>query len=215
MAATPTAEARVALLRRTAALGGLPDEALARLVRSSTRRPLRKGQALVRQGERLDALALPLAGRLDVTTRALGRSMVLRALYPGELVGLSLVAGAAASASIVAGERDTLVLLVWGPDVRAALLAHPAGALDAVLALAKLVGALSDELVEARTLPLDERLLRLLARLGTGRREVRATQAELADSLGASREHVNKALGRLEHRRLVRRGRGRVELLAR
>jgi hypothetical protein len=59
--------------------------------------------------------------------------------------------------------------------VRAALLAHPAAALDALLALARLVATLSDELVEARTLPLEERLLRLLLRVGAGRREVAAT----------------------------------------
>jgi CRP-like cAMP-binding protein len=204
------------LLGRVPALASLPGEALLDLARASTRRSLRRGQVLVREGAHFDALALPLAGRLDVTTTARGRTMVLRALSPsvygGDALGLSLIAGAKATATIIAGERDTELLLVPGRDVRAALLAHPAAALDALLALARLVATLSDELVEARTLPLEERLLRLLLRVGAGRREVAATQAMLADALGASREHVNKCLARLESRGLVRRGRGRIGL---
>ncbi len=204
--------ARVEMLRTVGVLAPLGEKVLEQLARASVRRELARRQILVREGDRLDALGVILAGRVDVSTRAGGREMILRALRAGETVGVSLIAGAAATATLAAGERDTQVLLVPGRDVRAAWRSEPAASLVALLTLARIVGALTDEIVEARTLPLEECVLRTVRRLANDRREALVSQAELAAAVGASRERVNQALARLERRALVRLARRRVVL---
>jgi len=209
---TPRMRGRVEVMRRVVVLASLGERSLEDLARASVRRELARRQVLVREGERFDALGLVLAGRLDVSTRFEGRERILRALRAGDAVGFSLVAGAAATATLSAGERDTAVLLVPGRDVRAAWRSHPDASLAAILALARIVGVLTDELAEACSLPLEQRVVRLVRRLARGQREVLASQAELAAALGASRERVNQALARLARRGVVRVGRRRVIL---
>jgi CRP-like cAMP-binding protein len=197
---------RAAWIARVPALSGLPEDALGRLATASVRRSLRRGDALVRVREPFDALAVVVSGRLDVVLHR----MRLRGLLPGASVGLSLVAGARASASVLAAERETVVLLVPGRAVRAELARDPAASLRAVAALGELVERLTEELVEAQTLTLEERVLRHVARLAAGRREVLTTQQAIADALGASRERVNRALAALERRGRIARARGRI-----
>ncbi|MEW5740450.1 MAG: Crp/Fnr family transcriptional regulator [Myxococcota bacterium] len=193
-------------------LEALPSTALSALEARTVRRRLARGQLLFDEGDRFDAVALVLAGRLDLSRRVQGRLMLLRAVRPGESVGASLVAGAAASAAARAGTSETRVLLVPGAELRAAFARHPPAAIAALAALARLIDALTEELAEARTLGLEERVRRAVLRLGAGSREIRLTQQQLADAVGASRERVNRALGRLEAQGLLHRRRGRLEL---
>ncbi len=204
--------ARIAWLARAGWLASLDEEELGRLADDSVVRGLSRGEVLVRRGDTLDALAVVLAGRLDVVREHHGRRMRLRSLSPGALFGVSLACGARASAEVTAGERDTSILVVRGRALRALFARRPDVGLGAITSLAELVDRLTEELVEAETLPLEERVLRHLLRAGEGRREVTTTQQEIADAIGATRERVNRALSRLRRRGLLDLERGRVRL---
>lgn len=175
-------------------------------------RVLVRGELLWRRRSRPDALAAVRSGRLDVVrTSARGDRMLLRSYGPTELVGLSTIGGAAATADVVAAEPSEVIVLP-GDEVRAALVAQPKAALAALAQLGDLVGRLTDEIEELRFADLDTRVLRALARRGRGLVELRMTHDELAQHVGATRENVSRALKRLECRGHLRRRRGRIEL---
>ncbi|MBL8918015.1 MAG: Crp/Fnr family transcriptional regulator [Myxococcaceae bacterium] len=199
-------------LNRVPWLAGFTAAELGRLSSGCVRRTLRRGQVLFEEGRSYDRLILVLAGHLQLHRRAGARQLRLRDVNPGQHLGVSLVAGALAGVTAKAGEADTVVLLIPGPELRELLARRPQAALAAIGELGRLVELLTEELVEARTASLSDRLLRHLVRLAGARREVAVTQQALADAIGASRERVNGALGTLEAAGRVRRHRGRVEV---
>ncbi len=202
-----------AQLSRAPLLAALDAEALARLAAAARVRRYARGQLLWQQGQRQDQAAVVLLGRLDVCrVTADGERMLLRVLGPGEVVGLSVVAGEAHSADLVAGDALQVALLP-GAALRQLFASRPALALAAMARLGDLLRQLTDEMEDLRFADLQQRLRSCLARLGRGRREVRLTHAELAEQVGASRANVSRALKRLERGGLLRCRRGRVELL--
>jgi CRP-like cAMP-binding protein len=193
-------------------LARLSPAARAELAARGVVRKLPRRRRLFHEGEAPDALAFVLSGRLDVARDGEhGEPIILRRLGPDSVVGLSLAAGAAASADVVAGEA-TEVLVIPGSLLRALLAREPEAAFAALAHLADLVAALSDELEELRCLDIEERLRRRLARWAASRHEIHVTHAELAAQIGASRANVSRALKRLEAAGVVRRRRGRLEL---
>lgn len=186
----------------------------ASLGESARAHALPRGAVLWSRGSRPDALAALRRGRLDVMrTSTRGDRMLLRCYGPTELIGLSTIAGAPATADVVAAEPSQVIVLP-GEAVRAALIAQPQAALSALVELGELVGRLTDELEELRYAGLDTRVLHTLARRGRGLVELRTTHDELAQQVGATRENVSRALKRLESRGLLRRRRGCIELRA-
>jgi CRP-like cAMP-binding protein len=200
-------------LGRTAIFASAGKRDLAALARAAKRRRLKRGAVLFARGEESDAVALVLFGRLDVTRDTEdGDLIVLRSLGLDALVGLSTVAGAAHSANVVAGE-DSELLIVPGRAVRSLFQRAPHTALAIAVHLADLLGELTDDVEELRLPSIEARIVRRLGRIGKGRRELRITHAELAATIGATRPNVSRALERLERRGVLRRHRGRIELL--
>ena len=190
----------------------LDDAAKQRLLSGAVTRTLKPRTRLWKAGDRPDAIAVVLVGSLAVVEPRRGTR--LRLLGLGSVVGLSTLAGAAHSADVLSAET-TRVLLIPGDRVRAEAARDPRPLLGALAQLSDWIADLSQQLEELRTEPLATRLARALERDARGLREVRATHAELAAQIGASRERTSKALESLEQRGLIRLGRGRVELLRR
>ncbi|HXZ54760.1 MAG TPA: Crp/Fnr family transcriptional regulator [Burkholderiales bacterium] len=195
-------------------LAPLGSESLAALIRASRRVALTRGQVLWRRGERTDAVAVIVRGRIDVVRHtASGRRMLLRSLGPRESVGLSTLSGLAHSADLVAGESSA-VLVIPGRALRETVRRDPTVALRALAQLGGTIADLSDELEEFRFLQLDERLLRLIRRRARALRELRITHDELAQQVGATRENVSRALKRMERRGAITCRRGRIDILS-
>jgi len=193
-----------------AMLGRSGQETLAAAAR---RRRLDAGQTLWHEGEKPDALGLVTSGRIDVKrTSPDGQGILLRSLRDTTVVGWSLVAGAAATADLVAGEPSE-VLLFPGAVVRRLFSEQPEAPLRALHELGVLVGRLTDELEALRFRDIESRLVERLRELAAGRREVRYTHAELGELVGGSRENVSRALKRFEKRGAIRCRRGRLEVL--
>jgi len=136
---------------------------------------------------------------------------VIRSLVPPAVVGLSIVAGAAPTAELWAGEDSELLVLPASATV-AALRRHPEAALAALVHLGGVIGELSTEIAALRVHGLVERVRHRLRTLAAGRREVVITHARLAEEVGGTRANVSRALARLEREGALHRRRGRIEL---
>jgi len=183
------------------------------LARAGVRRNLAAGRRLFVEGDDADRLIVVLGGQIDIERVGEGGERRLyRRLGTDAVIGLSTVAGATHSADVVA-RTESRVLSIEGDALRDAFARRPAAALAAISALGDLVAKLSDELAEAAGGSLLERLERRLRRIAGDRREIEITHAELAGQLGAERANVSRALARLEDSGVLKRRRGRIEIL--
>lgn len=200
------------VLARIAWLAPLGAAALAPIAAASRRLTLARGASLWRRGDRADAVAVIVRGRIDVVRdTASGKRMILRSLGPGASVGFSTLGGAAHTADLVAAESAT-VLVMPGSALRDAIRRDPALALRALAELGETIGRLTDEMEELRFHDLDERLAHLLRRRARGLRELATTHDELAQQAGATRENVSRALKRMERQGKIVCRRGRIEI---
>jgi CRP/FNR family cyclic AMP-dependent transcriptional regulator len=140
-----------------------------------------------------------------------GDEIVLVTLGPGETTGeLALLDGAPRSASVVAAEATTVLMLTRAAVLE--LLAENPHVLDAVLRnLGQIVRRLTDQVADLIFLDLTGRLAKLLLRLGEDQArpdgtivlDLGITQSELAAMVGASRPAVNRVLQRMAVRGLI------------
>ena len=201
----------------------LPATVLAELGAYLRRRRYRRGEVVFLQGEAGTSLYIVAAGQVKIAlTSADGAEVMLARLGPGEFFGeLALLDGEPRSADAVATEASELLLLP-----RAAFLglieARPAIAMRLLTLVSRRlrqdVAVVQD--VAFRDVP--ARLARLLLQLAESEGQpgdagvvitARLTQTELAGMVGATRESVNKGLGRFERQGLIRRAHGRITVL--
>lgn len=152
-----------------------------------------------------------VTGRLEVVADHGDEVALVRSLLPPAIVGLSIAAGAPASAELWAAESCEL-LVVPAADVAAALRKHPDAALAAIAHLGGVIADLSAKVAALRVHGLASRIRHRLQQLGRGRREIAITHARLADEVGGTRANVSRALAQLERQGIVTRRRGRIEL---
>jgi CRP-like cAMP-binding protein len=202
----------VEVLRRTELFGSLSDDELQRLAATSRTRTYRRGQYLWYQGDPGDSLLVVCDGRLKVVLGSeAGDEAVLHSVGRCEVIGeLAVLDGAPRSASVVALERTTAVVLPRAA-VFDAMARHPA-VLDAMLrALGRLVRRLTETNGDLVFLDLGGRLAKLLLRLAQGRApdgdgvvlDTHLTQSELAAMIGATRPAVNRVLRLFAERGLI------------
>jgi CRP-like cAMP-binding protein len=198
------------LLVRAPLFAAMPVAAVASIAARTTRRRVRRGQRVVSRGDAV-VIAL-LAGRLDVVADDGDETAVVRSLAPPAVTGLSVVAGAPASAELWAAE-DVELAVIPADAMIAALRRHPEAVLACLVHLGQVIAELSAEVAALRRHGLVERVRHRLARLGAGRRELAITHARLAAEVGGTRANVSRALARLERDGAIRRRRGRIELV--
>lgn len=186
------------------------EERLA-LANASTLRRYERRAVIWRRGEEADALGFVVAGRLDVVRWTVrGDRLFLRAYHPGDIVGLSTIGGCPHTADIVAGDSTEVLMIPHHVLVRDASILRAALGL-----MGDLLGRLSDEVEEQRSLIVEDRLRRRLEReVRRKRREVTFTHQDLADQIHASREEVSRSLKKFERLGAIRCKRGRIEIVA-
>jgi CRP/FNR family transcriptional regulator, cyclic AMP receptor protein len=208
------------LLGRVPLFADLSERDLAELAQVAVPRSYEPGQAIFREGDSGDTCYVVREGCVRVTRRhSDGRIITLAELRPGEMFGeLAMFGGETRSASVEALE-PTRALAILSGDLRRILAQHPDIAV-------KMLEALADRLREA-----NERLARQSFQTVAGRvasallsqvkarsdgedpdRDIviEATQAEIAQLAGASRESASRFLAKLERAGLITTGRGRV-----
>ncbi len=167
----------------------------------ATTRRLDRGQVLLLENERSDALFAVVRGRLKVLlTSRRGDELVLSVLGPGDALGeISVLDGRARSATVQATE-DSEVLVLPGAALRALLERSPGTALAWATVLAGQVRRLTVSQADLVFLDLPRRLAKLLVEDGGTVVVLGGSQAEVAARLGVARQSLNRALSALHAR---------------
>ena len=101
------------LIRRIPLFSVLTENQAVAVAEAVVKQRFKKGEVLIEQGKKSDALIIILTGRVRVmTTDAKGREVILATLYPGDPMGeMSLIDNEPHSASVQAEmQTDALVL---------------------------------------------------------------------------------------------------------
>jgi CRP-like cAMP-binding protein len=187
------------------------------VLRTAVRRRYRSGDSLFHQGDPGDSVHLLDKGHVAIRViSGRGDTFTVDVLGPGASFGeQSLVhSDARRTASAVAiGNIETLMLQRAAFDELRRQ--HPATAWVLVELLAAQVRRLSDQLVDAHTMPADQRVLKQLRRLAGIFRDgatatLPITQEELASLAGTTRPTANRALQPLVTGGIVGLSRGQI-----
>lgn len=198
------------LLRRVP-LFSLLTAAQAQVIGSAVvKRRFKRGEALVEQGQKSDALCILLTGRARVVTAdSRGREVILALLRPGDYIGeMSIIDNESHSASVRA-EVQTDVLMLGRAEFARCLTENASMALVVMRGLVKRLRQ-ADRKIESLAL-LDvygrvaHALLEAAAEDAQGQRIIRerVSRQDLAKMVGASREMVSRVMKDLEERGFV------------
>ena len=215
-----SAEETAALLGRVPVFEALRPEDLVRVADVAVPRDFRGGEVVFREGDDSDTCYVVRSGHARaVREHADGRQITLATFGPGDFFGeLAMFDDERRSATVEA--VDALdVLGIPGVDMRALLSRHPEIAVKLVIALGRRLRAANERLARQSFQTVQSRVAAVLAQLveqarseGAGERDVllTATQAELAQLAGSSRESASRFLAVLERAGVISQGRGRL-----
>jgi CRP/FNR family transcriptional regulator, cyclic AMP receptor protein len=212
-------------------LGGVPafetlgPEELERVADVSVPRRFTAGEVIFREGDDSDTCYVVRSGH----ARALrehpdGRTLTLARFGPGDIFGeLAMFDDEKRSATVdTVDEVETIAIL--GRDMRRLLREHADISLKLLIALGRRLRETNERLARQSFQTVQSRVAGVLAELcdqaegedGQGPEEgtlVRATQAEIAQLAGSSRESASRFLAVLERAGVLEQGRGRIRVL--
>ena len=215
-----SAEETAALLGRVPVFEALRPEDLVRVADVAVPRSFRGGEIVFREGDDSDTCYVVRSGHARaVREHADGRQITLATFGPGDIFGeLAMFDDERRSATVEA--VDALdVLGIPGVDMRAMLSRHPEIAVKLVISLGRRLRAANERLARQSFQTVQSRVAAVLTQLvdqarseGAGDRDVlvTATQAELAQLAGSSRESASRFLAVLERAGVITQGRGRL-----
>ncbi len=206
-----------ALLGRAPGFRDCQAAILDTLIAAGEIRSLNNGEILVQRGQRLDAMCMVLDGSMETSiTRQDGHRQLLSYLRPGDLVGIIGIIGLFDELGHVAdllARRTATVMLIPGRVMRAMRAGHPEVIRACEYQIAFRSRMLYDRLAADASMPVELRLGHLLITftslygLPRGNEtllDMKLSQADLADSLGVSRQRVNLAIKALQDLGLIR-----------
>jgi CRP/FNR family transcriptional regulator, cyclic AMP receptor protein len=208
------------LLSRVSLFRELSERELAELAQVAVPRRWLAGESVFREGDPGDTCYVVKSGSMRVTRRhSDGRQITLAELREGDIFGeLAMFGeGETRSATVEAVEDSEGVALLAG-DIRRTMLAHPSMAVAMLAGLADRIRQVNERLSRQTFQTVDGRVASAL--LGQveaiagddGAREVliRATQAQIAQLSGSSRESASRFLAKLERAGVITTGRGKI-----
>jgi len=210
-----------ALLARVPAFGALAPAELERVAEVTVPRVFDARQVVFREGDDSDTCYVVRAGHARATREhADGRQITLAQFGPGDIFGeLAMFDDERRSATIEAVDRlETVAIL--GSDMRGLMRRHPDIAVKLVIALGRRLREANERLARQSFQTVQSRVAGVLAQLVEQAREegkpdsqgvtVVATQAELAQLAGSSRESASRFLAVLERAGIITQGRGKL-----
>jgi len=183
---------------------GMQQADIARLATRMRRRTYRQGDVIFHKGDPGSMLYLVEQGQIKIFTPSLeGREVVLCLFGPGDFFGeMALFDDKPRSASAEAATPSTLLTL-QRDDFRQAMVQHPAMSLAVMAALVNRLRRTDEMLEDAVFLDLPSRLAKKLLELAESHGvptdtgfdiDLRLSQQDLADMVGATRARVNEVL---------------------
>lgn len=210
----------VELLGRVPVFSTLESADLERIAELAVPRQFEPGQAVFREGDASDTCYVVRDGHAQaVRTHRDGRTITLARFGPGDIFGeLAMFEDELRSATVEAIE-PTSVVAVLGPDMRRLMNEHPQIATRLVIALGRRLREMNERLSRQSFQTVQSRVASVLSELtaqevaaGQGPADVliTATQADLAQLAGSSRESASRFLAVLERAGVISQGRGRL-----
>lgn len=201
---------------------GLAADELSRLAALARTRIYKPRETIVEKGDPARQLYVLLRGRAKVATRgADGSDTGLNVMGPGEVFGeIGILDGQPRSATVSTLEECEMAVLEIDA-FRDFLAAHPSVGIKLLAVLAGRVRDLTTRLEDRTFLEVPARLAKQLLWLaenhgersgGGAQIELRLSQQELGDLIGATRESVNKYLSEWTRNGVLRQGRDRMEI---
>ena len=215
-------EDTAALLGRVSLFADLSERELEELAQVAVPRSWLAGEVIFREGDSGDTCYVIRDGAVRVTRRhSDGRQIALADLREGDIFGeLAMFGGETRSATVEAVEPTEAVALLAG-DLRRTIVAHPEMAVAMLSGLADRIRAANERLARQTFQTVEGRVASAL--LGQvealtpdsgdeAPRDVliKATQAQIAQLSGASRESASRFLAKLERAGVITTGRGKI-----
>ena len=215
-----TSEETITLLQAVSVFSTLGDDDLAQVAAVTVPRSFKAGEQVFREGDKSDTCYLVRTGHVRaVREHAGGRSLTLATLGPGEIFGeLAIFDEEQRSATVEALEETEVVAILAG-DMRRLLREHPDIAVKLLAALSRRLRETNERLTRQSFQTVQSRVATVLAELvsaarseGAGERDVliTATQADLSQLAGSSRESASRFLAVLERAGIITQGRGKL-----
>ena len=210
----------VELLARVPVFSTLVPADLERISELAVPREFEPGQVVFREGDSSDTCYIVRSGRARaVREHSDGRIITLATFGPGDIFGeLAMFEDERRSATVEAVE-PTAAVAVLGPDMRRLMSEHPGIATRLVIALGRRLRESNERLsrqsfqtVQSRVAVVLRDLIQQEIASGAAPTEVllTATQADLAQLAGSSRESASRFLAVLERAGVISQGRGRL-----
>nr|WP_315466222.1 Crp/Fnr family transcriptional regulator [uncultured Rhodoferax sp.] len=199
------------LIRRVPLFANLTQEQVANLAANVSKRKIKKGEDIVRQGHNANALFLILSGRAHVVmTDSKGKEVILATLKAGDYIGeMSLIDNEAHSATVCAeAQMDVLVL---GRDDFTRCVSNNAAIAAAVMrGLVQRLRAADQKIVSLALVGVYGRvanvLLEMAEPIDKGEMLIRekVSRSALSKMVGASREMVSRVMKDFEDQGFIK-----------
>jgi CRP-like cAMP-binding protein len=217
--ATTTAET-AELLGRVPVFAELAPDDLVQVAALAVPRRFEGGQVIFREGDSSDTCYVVRFGHCRaVREHSDGRSLTLATFGPGDFFGELAMFDAERRSATVETTEPVEVCAILGDDMRRLLRVHPDIAVKLVITLGRRLRETNDRLarqsfqtVQSRVATVLEGMVAAACREGAEPRDVlvTATQADLAQIAGSSRESASRFLAVLERAGVITQGRGRL-----
>ncbi len=215
-----TSDETITLLRGVPMFSSLAEEDLAAVVDVTVPRSYGAGEIVFREGDESDTCYVVRSGRARASREHTdGRVITLATFGAGDVFGeLAMLEDERRSATIEAME-DTETVAILGGDMRRLLRAHPDIAVKLLAGLSRRLRETNERLTRQSFQTVQSRVASALAQLVAAARVegaedtdvlITATQAQLAQLAGSSRESASRFLAGLERAGIITQGRGKL-----
>jgi CRP/FNR family cyclic AMP-dependent transcriptional regulator len=217
-------EDTAALLASVDVFADLEERELAEIASVAVPRTFERGEILFREGDTGDSCYVVRSGAVIIRrdhASGSGRSLTLAEFRAGAFFGeLAMFGGETRSATAETLE-DTSVVILLSSDIQRVMKSSPQIAFKMLAGLADRLRTANERLLQQSFQTVSGRVAgallgQVVARQKEGDQEedglivIRATQAEIAQLAGTSRESASRFLASLEREGVVRLGRGKV-----
>jgi CRP/FNR family transcriptional regulator, cyclic AMP receptor protein len=218
---TARGEDTIALLRRVPVFSTLSGEELAQVAQVTMTRRFVAGSVVFKEGDEGTTCYIVRSGRARaIREHPDGRSITLAHFAPGDIFGeMAMLDGERRSATVEATE-DTEAIAILSADMHRLLREHPDISVKLIAALGQRLRDTNERLARQSFQTVQSRVAAALTQLVAAARDpdagdsgdvlITATQAELAQLAGSSRESASRFLAVLERAGIITQGRGRL-----
>jgi CRP/FNR family transcriptional regulator len=215
-----TSEETIILLQGIPAFSTLGEEDLAQVADVTVPRSFQGGEAVFHEGDESDTCYVVRSGHVRaVREHTDGRTLTLATLGPGDIFGELAIFDQERRSATVEALDDIEVVAILAADMRRMLGRHPDIAVKLLAALSRRLRETNERLTRQSFQTVQSRVAHVLAELVASSRSegaeernvlITATQSDLAQLAGSSRESASRFLAVLERAGVITQGRGRL-----